>query len=114
MRLDMMVHITDFDQVILNIPFCYSFAVDEMTHSVADFSSKVVGLRKKFKFDANQKYHVLYYDFENIRKKYIFTLPRSSCIPPSSNQISLVFVFNRHVHCLVNVFADTFEQNQCR
>ena len=52
MRLDVMVNITDFDQVILNIPFCYSFAVGEMTHSVADFSSKVVGL-KKFKFDTN-------------------------------------------------------------
>ena len=42
-----MVHITDFDQVILNIPYCCSFVVDEMTHSVADFSSKVVGLREK-------------------------------------------------------------------
>ena len=53
----MMVNFTDFDQVILNIPFYYSFAVGEMTHSVADFSSKVVGL-KKFKFDTNQKYDV--------------------------------------------------------
>ena len=59
MRLDMIVYIADFEVVILNIPYCCSFAVDEMNHSVADFSSKVVGLGKKFKFDTNQKYDVL-------------------------------------------------------
>ena len=49
MRSDTMAYITDFDQVILNIPYCCSFVVDEMTHSVADFSSKVVDLRKTMK-----------------------------------------------------------------
>ena len=58
MRSDTRAYITDFDQVILNIPYCCSFVVDEMTHSVADFSSKVVGLRKKIKFETNQKYDV--------------------------------------------------------